>query len=133
MLQIRLAILVLLASLITSCSQLIKVKLANNTESVVTVQCYDRSVEIAPRKSKVFELNCSEFIIQLNANTKKYVVGQVPNDYSWSGHIPFAPTRKFKAQLESDGQIWLVRPKQRMPVGKFESQPTGWPLVPGAA
>lgn len=38
--------------------------------------------------------------------------------------------RIFKAQLEKDGRIYILQPKQSFPASEFPEQPEGFPLLP---
>jgi len=133
---IRNVFLALLLSVIAGCTVEMHVILFNNSQDDITLvfRNDDRKLENVVVKSheqvKVKGLLEMSFSIR-SSSTNAYAMS-VGDISSFVEHVGFGPffERIVKAQLESDGCIYLVGIKDKFPIAEKGIQPEGFPLCP---
>ena len=92
------------------------------------------AIDIAAGKSaKVSEFSLDDDLtISFDGAEHRYeiYVFAVSSEYAPLRRISLFPRRRLRVQLNSDGRIWAVRPKQKLPVSSFEEQPANFPVTP---
>jgi len=122
---------------ITSCSVPVQVILFNSSLGDIIIMSKkgtDREVVNVVVKVneqvKITTLLDSEFSIRSQSSIYAYERGVIPISFVETiGFWPFFE-RVAKAQLESDGCIYLIPVKEELPVHEFGMQPEGFPLCP---
>lgn len=130
------SILLLLALLVSGCTITTSCTLFNNTSYEVVVEIESlggetRSLSLAPLSSAEID-NWPASVLQISTPNKTWSYSsEDPNEkfIRFSGFGPWTK-RRFKAQLQEDGRIFVIDPKAPFPQIEFPIQPHGYPLEP---
>lgn len=122
----------LLACCLASCQLATGIEIFNNTQQSIRIEVDEDVLKLKPGESaKIFERQLHRFWIEIN---------DAWLEYASSTTIPPSFTKMIgrsgwekpwgRAQIESDGRIWLLAPDQAFPANRLPDQPSGFPLSP---
>jgi hypothetical protein len=127
---LKVMVVVLLFSAISSCTPPVRLFLYNHTESKVLIGG-DRDLEvIEPGTLREIKLFNKPIRFRLEERQLDYPVPTIPLEF-WDQNS--AGYSDVLLQLEPSHKIYLIRPKGTLPAKDLGDQPAGFPLTPHSA